>query len=72
MYGADGKFDEAKCKAMCKDKMGGAMMENCDKGCKTVAECEKSCDDKCVTSHMEGKKCCSTGESNHCETKESI
>lgn len=66
MYGADGKFDEAKCKEMCSKKMG-ADMENCDKGCKTAEECEKSCDDKCVASHKEGKGCCSTGASNHCD-----
>lgn len=66
MYGADGKFDEAKCKEMCKADKAGASMENCDKGCKTAEECEKHCDDKCVSSHKEGKGCCSTGESNHC------
>ncbi|TAE85708.1 MAG: sodium-translocating pyrophosphatase [Bacteroidetes bacterium] len=66
MYGADGKFDEAKCKEMCSKKMG-ADKENCDKGCKTAEECEKSCDDKCVAYHKEGKGCCKPGESNHCD-----
>jgi hypothetical protein len=65
MYGADGKFDEAKCKEMCGEKMKGK--ENCDKGCKTMEECEKSCDDKCVASHKAGKGCCNTGESDHCD-----
>jgi K(+)-stimulated pyrophosphate-energized sodium pump len=68
MYGADGKFDEAKCKEMCGDKMDkGSCMENCDKGCKTAEECEKSCGDKCVASHKADKECCTTGKSNHCD-----
>ncbi len=68
MYGADGKFDEAKCKEMCAAKeKAGSCMENCDKGCKTAEECEKSCGDKCVASHKAGKACCTTGESNHCD-----
>jgi K(+)-stimulated pyrophosphate-energized sodium pump len=47
----------------------GMSKENCDKGCKDEAECEKNCDDKCVASHKEGKGCCSVGESNHCAPK---
>jgi K(+)-stimulated pyrophosphate-energized sodium pump len=45
----------------------GMNKENCDKGCATEEECAKHCDDKCVASHKEGKGCCSTGESNHCD-----
>jgi K(+)-stimulated pyrophosphate-energized sodium pump len=67
MYDANGKFDEAKCKEMCGDKMEKA--ENCDKGCATAEECEKHCDDKCVSSHKEGKGCCTVGESDHCAPK---
>jgi K(+)-stimulated pyrophosphate-energized sodium pump len=69
--------DSMKCtpeqKAACMDMLKahkGMSMENCDKGCKTAEECAKSCDDKCVSSHKEGKGCCSTGESNHCDTKQ--
>lgn len=69
--------DSMKCtpeqKAACLDMLKahkGMSMENCDKGCKTAEECEKSCDDKCVASHKEGKGCCTTGESNHCDTKQ--
>jgi K(+)-stimulated pyrophosphate-energized sodium pump len=69
MYGADGKFDEAKCKEMCKGEKGGACMENCDKGCKTAEECAAHCDDKCVSSHKEGKACCTTGGDDHCAPK---
>ncbi len=69
MYGADGKFDEAKCKEMCKAKMGSSCMEGCDKGCKTAEECAKSCGDACVKSHATKMKCCSTddekGEHKH-------
>jgi K(+)-stimulated pyrophosphate-energized sodium pump len=60
-------------KAACIDMLKahkGMSMENCDKGCKTAEECEKSCDDKCVSSHKEGKGCCATGESNHCDAKQ--
>lgn len=60
-------------KAACLDMLKahkGMSMENCDKGCKTAEECEKSCDDKCVASHKEGKGCCTAGESNHCGPKE--
>jgi hypothetical protein len=60
MYGADGKFDMAKCKAMC--GMESDCMEACDKGCKTEEECMKSCGDACVTSHKEAKACCDEGE----------
>jgi hypothetical protein len=64
MYGADGKFDEAKCKEMCKGKMNSTCMEACDKGCKTAEECTKSCGEACVKSHAEPKgKCCEEGES---------
>jgi K(+)-stimulated pyrophosphate-energized sodium pump len=56
MYGADGKFDMAKCKAMCEKE--SACMEGCDKGCKTEEECMKSCDKACVAAHKEGKECC--------------
>ena len=56
MYGADGKFDMAKCKAMCEKE--SACMEGCDKGCKTEEECMKSCDKACVAAHKEGKACC--------------
>jgi hypothetical protein len=66
MYDSDGKFDEAKCKEMCKTKKNG-QAENCDKGCETAEACEKSCDDKCVAAHKEGKGCCSPGKNNHCE-----
>jgi K(+)-stimulated pyrophosphate-energized sodium pump len=70
MYGADGKFDEAKCKEMCKSKMHSDCMEGCDKGCKTEEECKKSCGDACVTSHKEGKACCAEGEKDgHCKDK---
>jgi len=62
MYGADGKFDEAKCKEMCKSKMNSDCMEGCDKGCKTEEECKKSCGDACVSSHKEAKACCADGE----------
>jgi K(+)-stimulated pyrophosphate-energized sodium pump len=47
----------------------GMSKENCDKGCATAEECAKHCDDKCVSSHKEGKGCCSVGESDHCESK---
>jgi K(+)-stimulated pyrophosphate-energized sodium pump len=56
MYGADGKFDMAKCKAMCEKE--SSCMEGCDKGCKTEEECMKSCDKACVAAHKEGKECC--------------
>jgi K(+)-stimulated pyrophosphate-energized sodium pump len=56
MYGADGKFDMAKCKAMCEKE--SSCMEGCDKGCKTEEECMKSCDKACVAAHKEGKSCC--------------
>jgi K(+)-stimulated pyrophosphate-energized sodium pump len=69
MYGADGKFDKAKCMEMCKGEKAGACIENCDKGCKTAEECEKHCDDKCVSSHKEGKACCTTGGDDHCAPK---
>ncbi len=62
MYGADGKFDMAKCKAMCEKESG--CMEGCDKGCKTEEECMKSCDKACVAAHKEGKACCNEGEDN--------
>jgi K(+)-stimulated pyrophosphate-energized sodium pump len=62
MYGADGKFDMAKCKEMCKSKMESGCMEGCDKGCKTEEECQKSCGDACVTAHKEKKACCAEGE----------
>ncbi len=62
MYGADGKFNEAKCKEMCKAKMGSSCMEGCDKDCKTAEECAKSCGDVCVKSHATKMKCCSTDE----------
>ncbi len=60
MYGADGKFDEAKCKEMCSAEMKGACMEGCTKGCEDDEACEKSCDDKCVESHKSSAKkdCC--------------
>ncbi|MCU0442048.1 MAG: sodium-translocating pyrophosphatase [Bacteroidia bacterium] len=80
MYGADGKIDEAKIKELCEKEMckankipgANAQSENCDKGCKTAEECAKTCDDKCVASHNEGKGCCTTGESNHCEPKKEM
>jgi K(+)-stimulated pyrophosphate-energized sodium pump len=56
MYGADGKFDMAKCMAMCEKE--SSCMESCDKGCKTEEECMKSCDKACVAAHKEGKSCC--------------
>ncbi len=62
MYGADGKFDLAKCKAMCEKESG--CMEGCDKGCKTEEECMKSCDKACVAAHKESKACCNEGEEN--------
>ena len=64
MYGADGKFDEAKCKEMCKADMGnGACVAGCAKGCKTAEECKASCGDECVASHAEKKgACCADGE----------
>jgi len=62
MYGTDGKFDVAKCKAMCEKESG--CMEGCDKGCKTEEECMKSCDKACVAAHKEGKACCNEGEDN--------
>ncbi len=62
MYGADGKFDMAKCKSMCKAEMESDCMEACEKGCKTEEECMKSCGDACVTSHKEAKACCAEGE----------
>jgi K(+)-stimulated pyrophosphate-energized sodium pump len=62
MYGADGKFDMAKCKAMCEKESG--CMEGCDKGCKTEEECMKSCDKACVAAHKESKACCNEGEEN--------
>ncbi len=62
MYGADGKFDMAKCKAMCEKESG--CMEGCDKGCKTEEVCMKSCDKACVAAHKEGKACCNEGEDN--------
>ena len=63
MYGADGKFDEAKCKEMCHADMKGACMEGCDKGCTDEEACKKSCDDKCVDSHKTDAKkdCCAKG-----------
>ncbi|MES2779642.1 MAG: sodium-translocating pyrophosphatase [Bacteroidota bacterium] len=69
MYDANGKFDEAKCKEMCKGEKAGATMENCDKDCKTAEECQTHCDDKCVSSHKEGKGCCTTGGDDHCAPK---
>ena len=67
MYGADGKFDEAKCKEMCKGKMdcsmesktcskhnanaAGACIDNCKKGCESAEACTKSCGAECVKSH---------------------
>ncbi|MFA9213196.1 MAG: sodium-translocating pyrophosphatase [Candidatus Methylacidiphilales bacterium] len=60
MYGTDGKFDMAKCKAMCEKESG--CMKGCDKGCKTAEECMKSCDKACVAAHKEGKACCAEGE----------
>ena len=64
MYGADGKFDEAKCKEMCSAEMKGACMEGCTKGCEDDEVCKKSCDDKCVESHKSSAKkdCCDKGE----------
>ena len=62
MYGADGKFDMAKCKAMCEKESG--CMEGCDKGCKTEEVCMKSCDKACVAAHKESKACCNEGEEN--------
>ena len=41
MYGADGKFDEAKCKEMCAAEMKGACMEGCTKGCEDDEACKK-------------------------------
>jgi hypothetical protein len=67
MYGADGKFNEAKCKAMCEKE--SACMENCDKGCKTEEECMKSCDKACVTAHKEGKACCDDDKEEQKQTK---
>jgi hypothetical protein len=63
MYGADGKFDEAKCKEMCHADMKGACIEGCDKGCTDEEACKKSCDDKCVDSHKADTKkdCCAKG-----------
>src|SRR5574343_601460 len=60
MYGADGKFDEAKCKEMCAADAHGKCMDGCTKGCTDEEACKKSCDDKCVASHHEGsaKKAC--------------
>lgn len=58
---------KAACMDMLKAHKGMMNKENCDKGCKSSDECEKSCDDKCVSSHKEGKGCCTTGESNHCD-----
>jgi hypothetical protein len=46
MYGADGKFDEAKCKEMCAADMKGKCMDGCTKGCENDEACKKSCDDK--------------------------
>ena len=64
MYGADGKFDEAKCKEMCSAEMKGACMEGCTKGCEDDEASKKSCDDKCVESHKSSAKkdCCDKGE----------
>jgi K(+)-stimulated pyrophosphate-energized sodium pump len=65
MYGADGKFDEAKCKEMCSSK-GNPCMEGCTKGCKTAEECAGSCGDACVKSHETSPKgaCCKEEKSN--------
>ncbi len=68
LYGADGKFDMAKCKEMCKNKMS-ACLEKCDNGCKTEEECMKSCDDACVKSHQTKKSCCSKEGEDHCKDK---
>lgn len=71
MYGADGKFDEAKCKEMCKGKMAGSCMEGCDKGCKTAEECKTTCGDACVKSHQttEKKGACCDEEKSKSECK---
>jgi hypothetical protein len=66
MYGEDGKFDEAKCKEMCKTKAHGTCIEGCTKGCKTAEECTASCGESCVKSHgaaTEKGACCKEGES---------
>ncbi len=63
MYGADGKFDEAKCKEICAAD-AGSCMEACEHKCKDAEECKKNCDEKCVASHgkSKGKSCCAEGE----------
>jgi K(+)-stimulated pyrophosphate-energized sodium pump len=66
MYGEDGKFDEAKCKEMCKTKAHGTCIEGCTKGCKTAEECTASCGESCVKSHDAAPKkgaCCEEGKS---------
>jgi K(+)-stimulated pyrophosphate-energized sodium pump len=70
MYGADGKFDEAKCKEMCAADAHGKCMDGCTKGCTDEEACKKSCDDKCVASHHEGsakKACCAEEEKGECK-----
>jgi hypothetical protein len=62
MYGPDGKFDEAKCKAVCGAKMEGPCMKDCKQGCKTAEECAKSCGEACVNSHKAAKPCCGEEE----------
>lgn len=72
MYGADGKFDEAKCKEMCSAEMKGKCMDGCTKGCEDDEACKKSCDDKCVASHKSSAKkgaCCADGEKDKAECK---
>ena len=72
MYGADGKFDEAKCKEMCATEMNGKCMDGCTKGCEDDEACKKSCDDKCVASHKSSAKkgaCCADGEKDKAECK---
>ncbi|MCZ2140759.1 MAG: sodium-translocating pyrophosphatase [Bacteroidia bacterium] len=63
MYGADGKFDEAKCKEICAAD-AGSCMEACEHKCKDAEECKKNCDEKCVDSHgkSKGKSCCAEGK----------
>ncbi len=72
MYGADGKFDEAKCKEMCAAEMKGKCMDGCTKGCEDDEACKKSCDDKCVESHKNSAKkgaCCADGEKDKADCK---
>ena len=72
LYGADGKFDEAKCKEMCAAEMKGKCMDGCTKGCEDDEACKKSCDDKCVESHKNSAKkgaCCADGEKDKADCK---